>query len=143
MPRSLPTRAACPQAAAFQIALAAALAVGGFVGAASAATTTANLTINAAQTVRVVDNRVFGLNTAEWNQYNTAYGDPQVQALFQATNTGALRYPGGSTADAYHWQNDSTEGSKLVAGSRSPIRRRFFLTRPAPTSTSSRPLRSS
>jgi hypothetical protein len=96
--------------------LAAALAVGGLVGAASAATTTANLTINAAQTVRVVDNRVFGLNTAEWNGYNTSYGDTQVQALFEATNTGALRYPGGSTADAYHWQNDSTEGSKLVAG---------------------------
>jgi hypothetical protein len=117
MLQSIPTRAARRGAAEFRILLAAALAAAGLAHRAQAAANTANLTINAGQTVRVVDNRVFGLNTAEWNTYATAYGSTQVQGLFLATNTGALRFPGGSTADAYHWANGgSIEGSKVVAG---------------------------
>jgi hypothetical protein len=104
-PRSFPIGAACQQAAAIRIVFVAALALACFEQRTSAANS-ATLTVNAGQTVRVVDNRIFGLNTAVWNTYTTTYGDSQVVALMQATNTGALRYPGGSTADTFHWQTN-------------------------------------
>lgn len=62
---------------------------------------TANVTIDAATTVRVVDNRIFGLNTATWDG---AYTDPQTLTALQAVDAKFLRFPGGSTSDDFNWQ---------------------------------------
>jgi hypothetical protein len=63
-----------------------------------------NLSVDASQVIRAADARWFGVNTATWDSFlgNSA-------TLPALTNAGVLvlRWPGGSTADAYHWTNDS------------------------------------
>ncbi len=61
------------------------------------------LGVNAGSATRAVDGRIFGLNTAVWDgQLTTA----ATATLLGAIQTKALRYPGGSTSDAYSWQTD-------------------------------------
>ncbi len=71
---------------------------------AAAAPATVNLSVNASQVIRSADARWFGVNTATWdgNLGNAA-------TLPALTNAGVLtlRFPGGSTADTYHWASDS------------------------------------
>ncbi|HEY1791784.1 MAG TPA: immunoglobulin domain-containing protein [Opitutaceae bacterium] len=62
------------------------------------------ITVNASKSVRVVDNRMFGLNTAVWD---SAFTDSQSLASLQAVDAQFLRYPGGSSADDYNWQTNS------------------------------------
>jgi hypothetical protein len=63
------------------------------------------ITVNAATRLRTVDERVFGLNTAIWDQYcNT----PETIALVNAAGIRALRFPGGSLSDEYHWQTNTS-----------------------------------
>jgi len=59
-----------------------------------------HLTINASQPIRTADSRWFGMNVAVWD---SAFDSPQTVA--QLTNMGALalRLPGGSDSDDYHW----------------------------------------
>lgn len=103
--RFLP-RAACPKAAAITMAFLAVIACACLAPPAFAVTT-ATLTVNAGQTVRIVDNRILGLNTAIWDNYATTLGYPYVVTLLQATNTGSMRYPGGSSSDYFNWQDSS------------------------------------
>ena len=63
-----------------------------------------NLSVNANQVVRTVDNRLFGVNTAVWDG---ALNTPASISLLQATNNQALRFPGGSQADQYNWQTNT------------------------------------
>jgi hypothetical protein len=93
-----------PAAAAFLLAVALSEGV-------AAATTTATLTVNASQAVRTVDGRILGLNTAIWDNDSTELGYPYVVGLLQATYVGAMRYPGGSTSDTFHWQTNSVESA--------------------------------
>jgi hypothetical protein len=53
--------------------------------------------------VRLVDEKVFGLNTAVWNG---AFPDAQTVADLQEMKVRFLRYPGGSSSDAFHWQTN-------------------------------------
>jgi hypothetical protein len=105
-----PQKAGFRRAAAFRIVFGATLASAGFAPGASAANS-ATLTVNAGQTVRIVDNRMPGLNTAVWDNYSETLGNSYVVTLLQATNVGSMRYPGGSTSDTFHWQTDSIEGT--------------------------------
>jgi hypothetical protein len=89
----------------------AALATAGLVLRAPAATT-ATLTVNAAQTVRVVDDRVFGLNTAVWDGLLNSQSSIN---LMTAAGTRALRFPGGGTADTYTWSESDTDNFAAVA----------------------------
>ena len=59
-----------------------------------------NISVNATQSVRVADARWFGMNTAIWD---AAFDS--TNTINQFTNLGAraLRYPGGSLSDEYHW----------------------------------------
>ncbi len=70
-----------------------------------AASVPVSLNINATQPVRTVDERVFGLNTAVWDD---AFKSSQTLPLLQACDTRVLRFPGGSTSDAYVWQSNKT-----------------------------------
>ena len=60
--------------------------------------------INAAAHVRTVDARVFGINNVAWDGSEDSPG-----TLGQVTNMGigALRWPGGSWGDGYHWTNEA------------------------------------
>jgi alpha-N-arabinofuranosidase len=60
-----------------------------------------NLTVDAAQTVRVVDERVFGVNSVIWDPQASS---PQTISLLQAAGVRTIRVPGGSLSDEYHWR---------------------------------------
>ena len=65
-----------------------------------------NVTVNAADTVRVVDARHFGVNTAVWDSLL----DTSITTnLLTAMGAGSLRFPGGSLSDDYHWATNTTD----------------------------------
>ncbi len=63
----------------------------------------ANLSVDATQTVRTVDERVFGVNMVIWDQ---AGSSAQTLSLLQAAGFRTLRFPGGSLSDTYVWSQD-------------------------------------
>jgi hypothetical protein len=66
----------------------------------SAAPPLTALTVNASQPIRTADARWFGLNATIWdNDFDT----PQTIALLTNMGIQALRFPGGSLSDDYHW----------------------------------------
>jgi hypothetical protein len=75
---------------------------------------TANVTVDATQTVRVVDNRMFALNTATWDG---AFTDSQTLDALKAVDAQFLRFPGGSTSDDFNWQSTSLVIEGTGAGS--------------------------
>src|SRR5580700_6559832 len=67
-----------------------------------------NVTVNAADTVRVVDARHFGVNTAVWDSLL----DTSITTnLLTAMGAGSLRFPGGSLSDDYHWASNTTDSN--------------------------------
>ena len=66
-----------------------------------------SVTVNPDQRIRTVDRRMFGLNAAVWDG---AYASPNTQQLLTELNNQALRFPGGSLSDEYHWQTNMSEG---------------------------------
>lgn len=62
-----------------------------------------HLGVDAGQTLRPVDARQFGLNTATWDG---SLGAAQTLPSLQQIGCRALRWPGGSTSDGYHWASD-------------------------------------
>jgi hypothetical protein len=69
------------------------------------ATATATITVNAAQVIRTVDRRMFGLNTAIWD---SAFDSTATRSRLQEMSVQALRFPGGSLSDEYHWLTNTT-----------------------------------
>ncbi len=67
-----------------------------------------HLSLNATQAVRGVDTRWFAVNTAIWD---SNFDTPSTIALLQEMGTRALRAPGGSLSDNYHWVTDLTVGT--------------------------------
>jgi hypothetical protein len=62
------------------------------------------------QVIRTVDPRTFGLNTAIWDgTFNTA----TTAELLNEVDNQALRYPGGSISDIYHWATNTSEGQNF------------------------------
>src|SRR6266436_1898465 len=64
-----------------------------------------HVTLNATQTVRTVDARFFAVNTAIWDG---AFDTPATVALLRAMGCLALRFPGGSASDDYHWASNTS-----------------------------------
>jgi alpha-L-arabinofuranosidase len=77
---------------------------------AAAAPTPVHLSVNASQTIRSADARWFGVNTATWDGN---LGQPQTLSLLQEMGCLALRFPGGSTSDSYHWASDPTGNTRF------------------------------
>jgi alpha-L-arabinofuranosidase len=83
-----------------------ALTAGGFLLAQGAkASSTIAIDVNAAQSLGTVSNVATGLNTATFDGH---LNDSAVIPALTGAGVDALRYPGGSTADAYHWQTNTT-----------------------------------
>ena len=64
-----------------------------------------HLGVDAGQGLSTVDARQFGLNTATWDG---SLGNAQTLPLLQQVGCLTLRWPGGSTSDAYNWATDPT-----------------------------------
>ncbi|HKA07422.1 MAG TPA: hypothetical protein VKD71_09210 [Gemmataceae bacterium] len=67
-----------------------------------------NVTVDAAHTIRTVDARHFAVNAAVWD----AVFDTQTTiALLKEMGNQALRFPGGSLSDEYHWQSNTSDNN--------------------------------
>ena len=64
-----------------------------------------NLNVDASQTIRPADARWAGVNAADWDGY---LGNANTLSLLKEAGILALRWPGGSGADTYHW---ATQGA--------------------------------
>lgn len=64
-----------------------------------------SVSINAGTTVRTVDERLFGLNATMWDQQA---GSAQTITMVKAADIRAIRVPGGSLSDEYHWRVNKT-----------------------------------
>src|SRR5690242_6857182 len=65
---------------------------------------TAAVTVNAGTTLHTVDERHFGANSTIWDG---TLGTAQTQSLLQAAGIRAIRLPGGSLSDEYHWRTNT------------------------------------
>lgn len=72
---------------------------------ANPAPATVHISLNATQTVRSVDFRMFGLNTAIWD---SNFDTSQTISLLKEMGTMILRFPGGSASDEYHWGSNKS-----------------------------------
>ena len=68
-------------------------------GATNTLTIITGLTVDTSQTLRTVDARWFGLNTAAWDGY---LDTPETISALTELGTRILRWPGGSWGDIYH-----------------------------------------
>jgi hypothetical protein len=75
---------------------------------ATAAPAVVHLGTDAGQALEPVDARQFGFNTATWDG---VLGDSQTLPLMKQIGATALRWPGGSTSDAYNWATDPSGNS--------------------------------
>jgi alpha-L-arabinofuranosidase len=69
---------------------------------------TVNVTVNAADAVRVVDARQFGVNAAVWD---SVFDTSTTTNLLTSMGAQALRFPGGSLSDDYHWATNTTDSN--------------------------------
>lgn len=78
----------------------------------ASAATTATVTINAGQSLATFPAVGVGMNVAVWDG---RMNDPQTTDLLANAGITAVRYPGGSYGDGYHWQTHTVEGGGFVA----------------------------
>ncbi len=71
---------------------------------AAPAPTTIHVGINANQTVRTVNGKVFGINQVGWDPNVSA---PTSVSVLNDIGSTCLRWPGGSWGDGYHWTNEA------------------------------------
>src|SRR6266581_7776971 len=70
-----------------------------------------HLAVDANRTIRTADARWFGVNTATWDGQ---LGNAQTIPLLQEMGCLALRWPGGSTSDGYHWASDISGNGRFM-----------------------------
>ncbi|MGW1464054.1 cellulose binding domain-containing protein [Streptomyces sp. NPDC002308] len=87
----------------------------GVAPAASSATDAADVDVqvNAQAALGRLSDTARGVNTAVWDSH---MNDPEVADLMKAADVGAMRYPGGSYADIYHWETHSAPGGYVAPG---------------------------
>jgi hypothetical protein len=66
-----------------------------------------NVTVNAADGVRTVDARHFGVNAAAWD---SIFDTSTTTNILTEMGAGAIRFPGGSLADEYNWATNTGGG---------------------------------
>ncbi len=68
------------------------------------AAASANITIDAGSSRGTIPPTAFGMNTAVWDGHLL---DGSMPSLMRQAGVSVLRFPGGSSADNYHWQTNS------------------------------------
>ncbi|WP_229721062.1 hypothetical protein [Dyella nitratireducens] len=86
----------------------------GSIPAAVAGTASAQVTVNTGKVLSSVSLYALGVNTAVWDGH---LQDAGVANLLRTDGVGVMRYPGGSTADNFHWQSNTLDDSGSNAGS--------------------------
>jgi len=81
-------------------------------GAARAAVSTVDVTVNADEGLGTVPGTAYGANQAVWD---ASMNTPSSAALLKQANVGMMRYPGGSYGDGFHWQTNTVSGGGFVA----------------------------
>jgi alpha-L-arabinofuranosidase len=71
-----------------------------------------NVSVNATQSVRVVDERHFGVNLAIWDDHYENANYATTATLLQEMGTTVVRVPGGSLSDEYYFASN-TSGTNL------------------------------
>lgn len=66
---------------------------------------TVNVTIDATTTLRTVDQKMFGVNTAVWDN---GFTSAACKSLIAEGQYKAFRFPGGSLSDGYSWASNTT-----------------------------------
>ena len=65
----------------------------------------AHISVNASSSLRVVDPRLFGVNVAVWD---SSFDTGITASWLAEMGNQALRFPGGSLSDEYHWASNTT-----------------------------------
>lgn len=78
----------------------------------AAASATVSVSVDAAQQLAVIPNTGVGTNVAVYDGNMNA---SDTSGLLRTAGIGAVRYPGGSFADIYHWQSGAAEAGGYVA----------------------------
>jgi hypothetical protein len=81
--------------------------------AAQAATTPVTVTVNARAGLATMPETGLGINDAIWDQ---ELGTVAVSDLLKAAGVQMRRYPGGSYADIYHWEDHTAPGGYVAPG---------------------------
>jgi hypothetical protein len=68
------------------------------------------IVVDSSRALRTVDARWMGMNGAIWDSY---FDTPADLSLLKAMGCRALRYPGGSASDLFHWATDISEGNSF------------------------------
>ncbi|MFJ3248158.1 cellulose binding domain-containing protein [Streptomyces sp. NBC_01788] len=69
--------------------------------------------VNTQASLGHMPNTARGVNAAIWDSH---MNDPEVAGLMKAADVGAMRYPGGSYADIYHWKTHTAPGGYVAPG---------------------------
>jgi Glycosyl hydrolase family 79, N-terminal domain len=85
-------------------ALIAAGSVAGYSQQSAKAANSATVSVNVAAGLATISNAAYGVNTAVWDGNML---DSTVPGLLSQAGVTAMRFPGGSTSDTYHWQTNS------------------------------------
>jgi hypothetical protein len=75
------------------------------------------LTVTPQTVVRTIDNRIYGMNLDIWDDSLSGTATAPLLSMMQ---TGAFRFPGGSTSDAYNWQSGYSVGGSYFWPSNAP-----------------------
>jgi hypothetical protein len=103
-----------PQLRLLAAAAVVSLATGGVLTSASSPATAASavtVSINASQSLATIPSTAAGTNTAV---YDGNMNGPAIPGLISAAGIKAMRYPGGSYADIYHWQTNTADGGTVA-----------------------------
>jgi len=73
---------------------------------AAALAQTVNVSVDFNHSIRTVDERVFGVNAVIWDGQTA---NPQTINLLSAAGVRAIRIPGGSASDEYHWRTNTRD----------------------------------
>jgi hypothetical protein len=98
-----------PLAAALVLAAAGTIAA---VAPPASASTSVSVTVNAGQSVATIPSTGTGVNETV---YDGTIATPAVQSALSTAGMNAVRYPGGSYADVYHWQTNTVDNGGFVA----------------------------
>ena len=71
-----------------------------------------HLNADASHALRTADARWFGVNAAYWD--STGLAEPATTNALKEMGCLALRWPGGSSADVYHWNTNATGNSRFM-----------------------------
>jgi hypothetical protein len=77
----------------------------------AAAASTATVSVNATQSLATFAATGLGMNVAVYDGQMNSAATP---GLLKAAGIGAVRYPGGSYGDIYHWKTNTTEGGYVA-----------------------------